>query len=433
MSTVIDRSQADFHRLAGFLPGHQTPWIADLRARALARFAEQGYPTPREEAWKYTDLAPLAGKHFQPLATRDEVVARVAIDDYVLDPQWPRLVFIDGYHVPALSMLPAGVSLAPLAEVLAQSPDTIKPLFTASDEARGFAALNTAFMSDGLCLRLTPNVVLEQPIHFIHIAHGGARPAASYLRHLVLAGRGSRATLIEHYVGEGADAKAGALTSTMTQCVLEEGAALEHYQLNEQGLSVYHFSSVHVHQSRGSRYVSHNVQAGARIARSDLHAVLAEPGAQCVMNGLYFGRGRQIVDNCTFIDHQAPHCSSRQIYRGVLDGESRGVFNGHVMVRQDAQHTDAQQMNSNLLLSDDAEADARPQLTINADDVKCSHGATVGQLNEDALFYLRARGVAAERARAMLVQAFAADIVSHMSAERVRMHLDALIAARLGR
>lgn len=435
MSTVIDRSQADFRRLSGVLPGRQAAWLAGLRERAIARFAEHGYPTPREEAWKYTDLTPLAGKSFEPLSGVPGDAARIAIDGYALDPQWPRLVFVDGYHVPELSALPglpAGVSLASLGDVLTQSSGDIERLFEAApEEPRGFAALNTAFMSDGLCLRLAPGAVLEQPIHLIHIARGGERPTASYLRHLVVAGRGSRATLIEHYVS--ADAGADALTSVMTQCVLEAGAALEHYKINEQDESVYHFAGVHVSQARDSRYVSHNVQAGARIARSDLRAALAEPGAECVMNGLYLGRGRQTIDNVTFIDHQAPHCTSRELYRGVLDGRSRGVFSGQVLVRQDAQHTDAQQMNNNLLLSDDAEADTRPQLTINADDVKCSHGSTVGQLSEDALFYLRARGIGAEQARAMLVQAFADDVIGHMREERVRARLGALVAARLGR
>lgn len=439
MSTAIDRSQADFRRLSDSLPGRQIPRLAALRERALARFAEHGYPTRREEAWKYTDLAPLATRSFEPLAGIDDVAARIAIDGYVLDPQWPRLVFVDGHYVPGLSRLsalPAGVSLVPLREALACSHAEIERLLEAApDEPRGLAALNTAFMSDGLCLRLAPGSAPEQPIHLIHIARGGERPTASYLRHLVLAGRGSRATLIEHYVsagGEEAGANA-ALTSVMTQCVLEEGAGLEHYKLNEQGDGVYHFAAVHVRQARDSRYVSHNVQVGARIARSDLHAALTEPGAECVMNGLYLGRGRQTIDNSTFVDHQAPHCASRELYRGVLDGQSRGVFSGHVLVRREAQHTDAQQMNNNLLLSDHAEADTRPQLTINADDVKCSHGSTVGQLNEDALFYLRARGIGAEQARAMLVQAFADGVVGHMRVEPVRVRLGALVAARLGR
>ena len=434
MSEATARPIADFRRLSPSLPGQQAPWLAALREQALERFAEHGYPTPREEAWKYTNLAPLlAGKSFEPAAAIDGA-AGLAIDAYLLAPDLPRLVFVDGHYaadLSSVSALPAGVEVSSLGEVLRRSPGEVEQLLAEPlpDEPRGFAELNTAFMSDGVCLRLKAGAALDRPIHLIHIARGGERPSAAYLRNLVLAGRGSSAALIEHYVSlDGAQA----LTGVVTRCVLEEGAMLEHYKLNEQGDGVYHFAGVHVRQARDSRYASHNVQAGARIARSDLHAVLAEPGAECVMNGLYLGRGRQTIDSHTFIDHRAPHCVSRELYRGVLDGQSRGVFNGCVTVRQEAQHTDAQQMNHNLLLSDDAEANTRPQLVIHADDVKCSHGSTVGQLDRDALFYLRARGIGEAEARAMLVRAFAGDIVQRMGVEPVRRRLDALIAARLG-
>ncbi len=435
MSEAIIRSRSEFQRLSSALPGQQTPWLAAARAQALERFAAGGYPTPREEAWKYTNLAPLAGKAFEPLAALDDV-SDLDIDAYLLAPDLPRLVFVDGHYAPALSLPPAaaaGVTLSNLSDILRREPALVERVLAAPllDQPRGLLELNTAFMSDGLCLCLAPGAALARPLHLIHIARGGAaQPRASYLRHLVLAGRGSRATLIEHYVSAG---DAQALTSVLTQCVLEAGADIEHCQLNEQGEGVYHFGAVHITQARDSRYVSHNVQAGGRIARSDLLATLSEPGAECVMNGLYLGRGRQIIDNYTRIDHQAPHCVSKECYRGVLDGQSRGVFNGHVMVRQQAQHTDAQQMNHNLLLSDDAEANTRPQLEIYADDVKCSHGATVGQLDGDALFYLRARGIGEADARVMLVRAFADDIIARVTSQPLHERLGALVGARLAR
>lgn len=426
------RSRSEFQRLSAALPGQQAPWLAATRTQALERFAERGYPTPREEAWKYTNLAPLAGKAFQPLTGLDDV-AKLDIAAWLLAPDLPRLVFVDGHYAPTLSRPPAaseGVTLGSLGEVLRSDPAAVERALASplADQPRGLLELNTAFMSDGLCLRLAPGAVLAQPLHLIHIARSAEQARASYLRHLVLAGRNSRATLVEHYVSlDGAQA----LTSALTQCVLEEGAGIEHYLLNEQGEGVYHFGAAHITQARDSRYVSHNVQAGGRIARSDLLATLSEPGAECVMNGLYLGRGRQIIDNYTRIDHQAPRCTSNECYRGVLDGQSRGVFNGHVMVRQQAQHTDAQQMNHNLLMSDDAEANTRPQLEIYADDVKCSHGSTVGQLDRDALFYLRARGIGEADARAMLVRAFADDIIARVTLPALRDRLSALVGARL--
>jgi Fe-S cluster assembly protein SufD len=213
--------------------------------------------------------------------------------------------------------------------------------------------------------------------------------------------------------------------------VLERDAALEHYKLNEEGDGANHFAGIHVEQAEGSRYTSHNIAAGGRLIRNDLSCVLGGEGSECALNGLYLGRGRQHIDNHTSIEHRAPRCTSRELYKGVLDGHSRGVFSGHVVVQQDSQKTDAQQTNHNLLLSDDAEADTRPQLEIYADDVKCSHGSTVGQLNDDVLFYLRTRGIGEPLARRLLVTAFAQDIVERMTSAPVRQWAERLLATRL--
>lgn len=427
MSEAIDRSIADFRRVAASLPG-----LRALRENALHHFSQVGYPTPRDEAWKYTNLAPFLGKSFVPDAG-DDIPATLPLEGYLLGAEVPRLVFVDGRFAPALSRvvgLPRGVTVGSLGERLRGEPDGLEKFLGEHmpDAPQGFAQLNTAFMTDGAYIRLAAGAVLEQPIHVLYVARPGARPNAAYLRNLVFGEAGSRVTLIEHYVSlEGAEA----LTSAITQCVLEQGAAVEHYKLNEQGDGIYHFAGVHVHQEGDSRYASHNVQVGARLARLDLRAVLAGQGGECTLNGLYLGRGRQHIDNHTYIDHQVPRCTSREWYKGVLDGHSRGVFDGHVVVRQGAQHSDARQLNHNLLLSDDAEADTRPQLLIYADDVQCSHGSTVGQLDRDALFYLRARGIAEAEARRLLVEAFARDVVERMGFEPLRRRLERLVADRL--
>ena len=433
MSEAIDRSIADYRRVANALPG-QHPWLRALREDALRHFAETGYPTPRDEAWKYTNLTPFLGKSFAPALGGGEGAPVGGLDgDWLPGAEASVLVFVDGFHVPALSKtsgLPRGVRVGNLAELLRDGADDLETFLTAQApaEPRGFAQLNTAFMTDGAYIRLPAGVALEQPIHLLYVARPGARPFAAYWRNLIFAAPGSRAAVIEHYVSmDGAQA----LTSAVTQCVLEDGAAIEHYQLNEQGDGVYHFAGVHVQQAGNSRYASHNVQAGARLARGDIHVVLAGQGGECSLNGLYLGRGRQHIDNYTYIDHQVPRCTSRESYKGVLDGHARGVFNGQIIVRQDAQHTDARQVNHNLLLSEDAEADTRPQLLIYADDVQCSHGSTVGQLDRDALFYLRARGLDEAQARRMLVTAFARDVVERMGVEPVRRRLERLVAERL--
>jgi Fe-S cluster assembly protein SufD len=435
MSRGIDQSIADYRRIADLLPGQHT-WLRSLREEALESFSGIGYPTPRDEDWKYTNLTPFLGKKFEPLGIEGAATAlpRTSLEGFLLaGMDEARLVFIDGRFVPglsAVSALPPGATVGSLGERLRDAPGEIEGFLSGHvpTEPRAFAQLNTAFMTDGAYIHIPAGLSIERPIHLLYVVHPHARPGAAYLRNLIFAGPGARATLIEHYVsGEGAQA----LTSAITQCVLEEGAAIEHYQFNEQGDGVYHFAGTHVRQEQGSRFVSHNVQAGARLARSEVHCVLGGEGGECTLNGLYIGGGRQHIDNHTRIDHRVPRCVSREWYKGVLDDQARGIFDGRVVVHQDAQRSDARQVNHNLLLSDDAEADTRPQLLIYADDVLCSHGATVGQLDRDALFYLRARGLDEKKATGMLVAAFARDVIDRMTVEPVRRRLEQLVTGRL--
>ncbi|MCC6209024.1 MAG: Fe-S cluster assembly protein SufD [Gammaproteobacteria bacterium] len=428
----------EYQSLLGVLPGQDLAWLRDLRDGALRRFSDRGYPTPRDEAWKYTNIAPLLKQSFIPSFSVEQphkVLPTDIATSLFADADMPLAVFVDGAFNSALSnlsALPPGVELRSLREVLDHDGASLESLLVGMtpQEPHGFIELNTAFMFDGACVRIAPDTVAERPLHLLYVSSGAGQPVASYLRNLMIAGRGSRAAVIEHYVSLG---DAAALCNVATHCMIEPGAALEHYKLNEEGAGAHHFAGLYVEQARDSRYVSHNVAVGGRMIRNDLRCVLAGEGAECVLNGLYLGRGREHIDNQTSVEHRVPHCSSREWYKGVLDGRARGVFSGHVMVRQDAQKTDAQQMNNNLLLSDEAEVDTRPQLEIYADDVKCSHGSTVGQLNPDVLFYLRARGIDEIQARRLLVTAFAQDVVGRMAIAPVREWAERLITARLAR
>jgi Fe-S cluster assembly protein SufD len=436
MPEVAARYLEDYQRLHSVLPGQRLPWLHELRKLALQRFAERGYPTTRDEAWKYTNVAPLLRQAFVPAlsAVRQDEVTRTDLALYLFGvTDMPLAVFIDGRFSAALSdlaALPRGVEVRSLREVLDHDGATVEGLLSTQplEEPRGFIELNTVFMSDGAFVRFAPDTAPDQPVHLLYVSSGSEQATASYLRNVVVAERGSRGVVVEHYVSL---RDTPSMCNVATRCVLERDAALEHYKLNEEGDGAHHFAGIHVEQAESSRYVSHNIAAGGRLIRNDLRSVLDGEGSECVLNGLYLGRGRQHIDNHTFVDHQAPRCTSREWYKGVLDGQSRGVFSGHVVVRQDAQKTDAQQMNHNLLLSDDAEVDTRPQLEIYADDVKCSHGSTVGQINPDVLFYLRTRGIGEPLARRLLIAAFAQDVVGRMSSGPVREWAERLLATRL--
>lgn len=414
------------------LPGSHAPWVRALRAQAMETFMDQGFPDTRLEEWKYTDIHSLARHHFTAspgLTSIDES----ALQSRLLNGQAEhRLVFVDGHHAPELSpfnTLLNGVTLTSLAFALASRPEELEAWLGRNTdlEKPGFNALNTAFMSDGAYIRLAPGVALEQPVHLLFIATGKPDTVAT-VRNVIVAGPGSKAQIIESYISLN---DAAYLTNTVTELIIGDGADIEHYKLEQESESAYHMAGMYVKQHRDSRYTSHNIALGGRLVRNDLHVTLDEPGADCTLNGLYLTRGRQHVDNHTRIDHYKPRASSREFYKGVLDDRSRAVFNGRVVVHEDAQQTDARQSNHNLLLSNEAEADAQPQLEIHADDVKCAHGCTVGRLDEEALFYLRSRAIDAATARIFLIHAFAADVLQRIRIAPVRRHLEGQLTERL--
>jgi Fe-S cluster assembly protein SufD len=295
-------------------------------------------------------------------------------------------------------------------------------------ENQPFVALNTAFLADGAFVFLPRNAVVEEPIHLLFVSTGAAAPTVSHPRALLVAGENSRATIVESYSGQNDGIY---FTNAVTEAVLGENAVIDHYKLNRESEQAYHLATMQVQLERSANFSSHSVTLGGGIVRNDVNAYLGGEGITCTLNGVYLANGRRLVDNHTTIDHAMPHCESHEFYKGILDDRAHGVFNGKIYVRQDAQKTDAKQTNQTLLLSKEATINTKPQLEIFADDVKCTHGATVGQLSEEAVFYLRSRGIGAAEARALLIYAFASDIVSRIKVEPLREQLDAVLLARL--
>lgn len=413
------------------LAGHDVPWVIQARRSALERFLARGLPTRRDEEWKYTDVSMLGRRaSLAPDNIPPDPPAEAALYAWLLAQENAHLmVFVNGHYASELSApgkLPPGVRLESLADMLDDSHDLPEPFFARQHEHTVFSALNTAFATDGAVLHLAPGTVLQVPIYLLFVASGHG--SASYPRNIVIAGEGAQATVIEHYLGM---VDAHNFTNAMTQISLGADAVIEHCKLLLEGEASIHIAGIHAEQAAGSRFTSNSFALGGRLSRNDITSQLNEPGAQCTLNGLYLLDGKQHADHHTRIDHVAPSCVSREHYRGILDGESHGVFNGKVSVCPGAVKTDAHQSNRNLLLSRKAEIDTKPQLEILADDVKCTHGATVGQLDDASLFYLRSRGIDAELARSMLIYGFANDIVGRVASPELRTRIEHLVLDKL--
>lgn len=430
-----DHALADFARTQATLPGARVPWLVSARRNALERFAQNGFPGARDEEWKYTSVAAIEKNAFlaaSPQSGHDQAAAALVEQFSLTGSALHLLVFVNGRYRPALSApgrLPAGATLKSLAAALESSPEALEPYLANTNDQTLFGALNTAFMADGAYLHLARGTVVEQPIQLLFIAtEAGAAGAMISPRNLIVAEDGAQATVIEHYAGSDG---AAYLTNAVTQIFAGANAAIEHYKLQQEALQSFHIAGMHAQQGRDSRLLSHAVSLGALLARNDLTTSFAATGCDATFDGLYLAGGRQHVDHHTRIDHAQPNGTSRETYRGVLDGHSRAVFNGKIIVRPGAQKTDARQANHNLLLSRDAEIDTKPQLEIYADDVKCTHGATVGQLDDNQLFYLRARGIAETMARSLLVHAFASDLVERIRVASLRSRLEQILFSRL--
>jgi Fe-S cluster assembly protein SufD len=413
----------------------ETPqWLRELREFAFARFCSAGFPTTRDEDWRFTNVTALARMPFQ-LARKNG--AQLTVSD--LEP-WrmlgavARMVFVDGHFAPGLStrgVLPDRLAVNSLREEIMNGSRAVADhLGRYLDIERDpFCALNTAFADDGAYVHVGRGVVVEQPIHLLFISMSSSAPAMTHPRNLIVVEDEGQASIVEEYVSFGAEMSA--FSNAVTELVAGGNAVVSHTLIEREHLETYNVSTLRIEQARSANVASHSLLLGGGLVRNNVHPVLAGEGGECLINGLFIGSGRQHLDNYMLVEHRSPHCNSRQFYNGVLDGRAHGVFHGRIIVHKDAQKTDAKQTNRNLLLSDDAQIDTKPQLEIHADDVKCTHGATIGQIAEDALFYLRSRGIDEAEARRLLLQAFAGECLDRLNTGALRDYAGAIVQARL--
>jgi len=406
-------------------------WLGSLRQSAAARFAEIGFPTRRDEEWRFTNIAPIAETPFT-LATK----AQSELNSEGLRPftyeglAGTQIVFVNGHFAADLSSgtFPGGVTIKTLAQAMAENSGVVEKHLgkSAQFDTQAFAALNTAALEDGALVHIAAGAIVTTPIHLLFVSNAEAGPTVSHPRTLIVVEENSQATLIESYAGPAGHVY---FTNAVTEVILAENAVVDHYKVQRESEKAYHIATMQVSLARSANFSSHSIGLGGLLVRNDANAYLGGEGIECTLNGVYLGKDKQLIDNHTAIDHATPYCNSHEIYKGILDDYSRGVFNGKIFVREDAQKTDAKQTNQTLLLSPNAQIDTKPQLEIFADDVKCTHGATIGQLNDEALFYLRARGINKDDARALLTYAFASDIVSRIKVDPIRAQLDHVLLA----
>jgi len=410
--------------------GNGPGWLRSVRQGGIARFAELGFPTLHDEDWRFTNVAPIAQTSFQlALNGRAELAPRVLEPFRFSGPACSQLVFVNGRYAPELSWLqplPEGVQIGSLAQALTSDQSLLEQHLAryADYQHDAFTALNTAFIEDGAFVHLPRGTVLQEPVYLLYLSTATASPAINHPRNLILMGDESQAAVVEDYVSLNGGVY---FSNVVTEAVVGENSVLSHYRLERESTQAFHVSTLQVQQGRSSSVAAHAVLFGGALVRNNVHPVMAGEGGDCLINGLFLATGRQHIDNYMKVEHASPHCDSRQFYNGILDVQARGVFHGRIIVHKDAQKTDAKQTNRNLLLSDEAQIDTKPQLEIYANDVKCTHGATIGQIDEDALFYLRARGLAETSARNLLVSAFAGEGLQRMKVEPIRKHLEALV------
>jgi Fe-S cluster assembly protein SufD len=422
---------ADFETFRN-TPAFGPEWLRTARSAAFARFMERGYPTTKEEEWKFTNVAPIAATEFRRVGGSDrehQAALRENLEPFLFGEAFKfQAVVINGRfssELSSLENLPEGVTISGLAEAMREQPPLEGPSL---ESDHPFVLLNTAFCEGGVFIHIAPKTVLADPIHVLFVSAPGSTPALVAPRLFVVVGEQSQSSIIENYVGIGDSA---VLTTAVTEVMLGPGAVVDHVKVQRETAAAFHMASLFAHLHRASTFTSQAITFGGRIARNDITATLAGEGAECTLNGLYVADGDTLVDTHTTIDHAMPHCPSHEVYKGILAGRAKAVFNGKIIVRPDAQKTDAKQTNKALLLSGDASINTKPQLEIFADDVKCTHGAAIGQLDPDQLFYLRARGIGEEDARNMLIHAFASDVLNGIKHQGVRVRLERALVEKL--
>ncbi|HEY7866899.1 MAG TPA: Fe-S cluster assembly protein SufD [Psychromonas sp.] len=448
-----ERLLKEFTQSKEVLPGHLLPWLTAIRESAIENFATQGFPGPRDENWKYTNIKRLLKTEYclaQQASTPSINSIPSRISEQQSCPDEHSLVFINGaYHseLSSISPLPEGIILSSFAQALQDHPQLMASTLgeIVKNQTQPFSALNSAFMSDGLFLWAAENSKMTSPVHCLFISTTSAQPAVCYPRLLLVLKNKTQLTLLEHYIdlsSPGPDSKMTAgknttsnhnLINAVTEIHLGPEAQLEHYQLQHESLNSSHIAALYVQQQRASRFTSHSYSLGAALARYDIQVQLTGSQCECSLNGAYLVEGNQHVDYHTEIAHLAPGCSSQQLYKGVIQGSARAVFNGKVLIQPEAQQSNARQLNKNLLLSDTGEVDTKPELQIYADDVICTHGATVGQLDMQALFYLQSRGISKNDAQAWLVYGFVSELLERIDNPSLRKFIQLSVTPQLNR
>jgi len=434
---------AETQQLANYLPafssfrneatGRKLPWLERLRENAFARFCEKGFPTTRIEDWRFTSVSAIAHAEFELARDGSGLVSNTQIVQHGMKDTACRLVFVNGRFLPESSSfegLPDGLVVRSLARQIAEAPQTVEPYLGRylNIERDPFCALNSAFLEDGAYIHIRRGAIIEAPVYLQFVSVGNGRATMNHPRNLVVAEDGSQAAVVEDYFSLGDSAT---LSNAATELVAGDSTVVSHYQVERESLEAFHISTLRIQQGRSTNVASHSLLIGGGLVRNNVHPVLAGEGGECLINGLFIGKGSQHLDNYMLVEHRSPHCGSRQFYNGILDDRAHGVFHGRIIVHKEAQKTDAKQTNRNLLLSDDAQIDTKPQLEILADDVKCTHGATIGQIEDEALFYLRTRGIDEVSARQILLLAFASECTERMKESAVRAFVQPLIESHV--
>ena len=433
MENTLDIKKLFLSHFADFensLNGGKAKPVHELRRSAISKFSELQFPTTRDEEWKYTNISPLLKHDFVPVQKSAEDYD-VEVNHFLFDKmEHSLIVFINGMYSSGLSKikdLPKGVVVKSLSEAIKEDNPIVKRHLGQYADFKNhiFTSLSAAFVQDGAFIYIPDGKVVEDPIHILFLTISDNQKILVQPRNLFVAGKNSQFTIIEHFASTSDEDIY--FTNSVTEIVTEENAFVDHLKVQEESKKAFHIGRMDVHQERNSNFVSHLISFGAAISRNDFNSRFNDEGGESMLNGLFLIEGTQLFDAHTLIDHAKPHCNSHEHYKGILMGSSRGVFNGKVIVRKNAQKTNAFQENNNIILSDDALVNTKPQLEIFADDVKCSHGATIGQLDNDAMFYLKTRGIGVDRAKAILIHAFASDVVRYIKVNAVREYIESIL------
>ncbi len=438
MNEVIDFKKLIIDKFDGFersLDGNSSAQLDSIKKDALAKFSSLKFPTIKDEEWRFTNISPLLKFNFNPVVGKKEFDTNEFGKLKLKDSFNNRLVFVDGIFSTKLSetgSLSKLMIAKNLKSAVKENNDMFHKYFNkyADYNEQIFASLNTAYCSDGAFIVIPENKIIEEPIFLLFISTSNEDQALLQPRNLFISGKNSEATIIEQYIGLADNVY---FTNAVSEVVVGENARLNHIKIQEESGSAFHISKVEADQERNSNYESISISLGAEISRDEISATFKAEGSECTLNGLYLTNGSQLHDTHTMINHAKPFCNSHEHFKGILEGKSRGVFNGKVIVRPNAQKTNAFQENNNIILSNEALVNTKPQLEIFADDVKCSHGATIGQIDNESLFYLKSRGIGEENARTILIHAFAGDVVKTIKSEAIKNYLEEILDKRFNK